>query len=94
MELFEYLKNSSVPEPRMLLEVFLLSVFFYYVILFIRGTRGAAILSGFVVFLVTMLLLTNLFRMDTLNWLLQKFSVYMALAFFNYFSTRDSACFG
>lgn len=81
MGFLEYLKFIPVPEPRMLLEIFLLAVFYYYIILFVRGTRGAAILSGFIFCLVTMLLLTNFFRMDTLNWLLQKFSVYMALAF-------------
>lgn len=81
MGVLEYLKIIPVLEPRMLFEIFLLAVFYYYIILFIRGTRGAAILSGFVVCLVTMLLLTNIFSMDTLNWLLQKFSVYMALAF-------------
>ena len=81
MEYLEYLKTIPLPEPRLLFEIFLLAVFIYYVILFVRGTRGAAILSGFVLFLVGMLVFTNLFRMDTLNWLLQKFSVYMALAF-------------
>ena len=47
MGYFEQLTRIPAPEPQMLLEIFALSAIFYYIILFIRGTRGAAILSGF-----------------------------------------------
>lgn len=63
-----------------LIEISILAVAFYYVILFFRGTRSAQVLTGLVVFIALMLFLTHLIRLDTLNWLLQRFTVYLAIA--------------
>ena len=35
------------------LEILILAVVFYYIILFLRGTRGAQVLFGFVLLLAT-----------------------------------------
>ena len=64
-----------------LLEILVLAVLFYYAIQFFRGTRGAQVLLGFVTALVAMLVLTRIFSLDTLNWLLQRLSVYLVIAF-------------
>lgn len=64
-----------------MLEIAILAVFFYYVIAFFRGTRGAQILMGMTLLLVAMLVLTHFFRLDALNWLLRRLSVYLAAAF-------------
>ena len=53
---------------------------FYYTILFFRGTRGAAVLSGFVTFLVMAFILTQMLQLDILAWILERFFVYLALA--------------
>jgi len=58
-----------------------LAVMFYYTILFFRGTRGAQVLLGFVTAVVVMLVLTRIFHLNTLNWLLQRLSVYLVIAF-------------
>jgi diadenylate cyclase len=73
----------QIPLPGVggLLEILVLSVLFYYTILFFRGTRGAQVLLGFVTALVAMLVLTRIFSLDTLNWLLQQISVYLVVAF-------------
>ncbi len=63
-----------------LLEIAVLSVLFYFTIQFFRGTRGAQVLTGLIVVLVLLTVLTRLFRMDALYWLLQRFSVYLAVA--------------
>lgn len=76
-----WLEQLSVPHPAGLLEIMVLAVVIYYLIDFFRGTRSAQVLTGFVFFLVALLLLTRLFRLDTLNWLLQRLSVYVAIAF-------------
>lgn len=70
-----------VPDPGGILEILMLAVLFYYIILFFRGTRGAQVLLGLTLVLVSLLLLTQLFHLDTLNWLLKHFSVYLAIAF-------------
>lgn len=62
------------------LEILVLAVAFYFTIQFFRGTRGAQVLTGLVVILVLLTVLTRLVRMDALYWLLQRFSVYLAVA--------------
>ena len=73
----------QIPNPGVggLLEMLVLSVLFYYAILFFRGTRGAQVLLGFVTAVVAMLVLTRMFNLDTLNWILQQVSVYLVIAF-------------
>ncbi|MBN1268108.1 MAG: diadenylate cyclase CdaA [Kiritimatiellae bacterium] len=63
------------------LEILVLACMYYYVILFFRGTRGAQILTGFVVSVLFLMMLTQIFSLEALNWLLKRFSVYMAVAF-------------
>ncbi len=61
-------------------EVLVLAAAFYYLILFFRGTRGAQVLYGFAVVIIVLMVATNFFRLDALNWVLQRFSVYLAIA--------------
>lgn len=77
----EWLEQIGVQDLRALLEVLVIAGFFYYLILFFRGTRGAAVLSGFVLVLVAMMLFTQLLQLDTLNWILQRFSGFLVVAF-------------
>ncbi|MEM7395793.1 MAG: hypothetical protein AAF492_25960, partial [Verrucomicrobiota bacterium] len=69
------------PEPSALIEILVIAAAFYYLILFFKGTRGAAVLTGFLVVLVSLIILTQLFRLSTLNWLLQRFSGFLVIAF-------------
>ncbi len=77
----QVMHTISLPGPRGVLEIVVLACMFYYVILFFRGTRGAQVLSGFVLTLIFLMLLTQLFHLEALNWLLKRFSVYLALSF-------------
>lgn len=77
----EYLGHLPLPGIGGLVEILVLAVLFYYTILFFRGTRGAQVLLGFVTALLAMIVLTRIFRLDTLNWLLQQVSVYLVVAF-------------
>jgi len=63
------------------LEMLVLAVMFYYVFLFLRGTRGWQVLIGFISALIVVMLLTGLLHLAALNWLLTKFTTYIALAF-------------
>lgn len=76
----EWLRELQVPDARGFLEILVLSVAFYYLIRFFRGTRAAQVLTGLVVFVLTMLFLTQVFQFEALNWLLQRFFVYVAIA--------------
>lgn len=75
------LNRIHIPSASGVLEILVLAFLFYYVILFFRGTRGAQVLTGFVTALVALMVLTQLFHLDTLNWLLKHFLVYLAVAF-------------
>lgn len=63
------------------LEILVLGILFYYIMLFFRGTRGAQVLTGFVLAMVLLMFITQFFRLDTLNWILKQVSVYLSVAF-------------
>ncbi len=62
-----------------ILDILLLTVIFYYLFLFIRGTRGVQLLKGLVlIFIVTFLV--RLLDLRTLTWFLEKVLAFGALA--------------
>ena len=63
------------------LEILVLAVLFYYIMLFFKGTRGAQVLTGFLISFALLMLATQFFRLDTLNWVLRQISVYISIAF-------------
>lgn len=75
------LNNIDWPGLGGLLEIAVLAVGVYYILLLLRGTRGAQVLSGLVLVIGGLLLVTYVFRLDTLTWLLQRFSVYLSVGF-------------
>lgn len=75
-----FLDRLQLPGVNGLIEILVLGVLLYYIFLFFQGSRGAQVLSGLVMVFVTLLILTNALRLDTLNWLLQRFTVYLAVA--------------
>jgi diadenylate cyclase len=62
------------------LEILILSIGFYYIFLFIHGTRGVQVLTGLATLFVGLVLLTYFFELDTLNWILQRSTVYIVFA--------------
>ena len=61
-------------------EIGLLSVFFYYMFVLFRGTRGAAVLTGFVIVLLWIVGVTQIFQLDVINWILSRFLTFLAIA--------------
>jgi diadenylate cyclase len=62
------------------LEIFILAVINYYVLSFVRGTRGWSIVIGFIVVLLLPALVSTFLHLRVLGWLLAHFSVYFAVA--------------
>lgn len=62
------------------LEIFILAVGIYYVASFVRGTRGAAILTGTLVLLLSLGLMSNVLELQVLKWLLSIFSPFFAIS--------------
>lgn len=75
-----FLDRLQLPGINGLIEILVLAVLIYYIFLFFQGSRGAQVLSGLLMVFVGLLVFTNAFRLDTLNWLLQRFTVYLAVA--------------
>jgi diadenylate cyclase len=63
-----------------IVQIIVLACVFYYIFVFFRGTRGAQVLVGLALVLVVLIGMTQLFSLDALNWLLRRFSVYLAVA--------------
>ena len=76
----DWLQSIPLLGIRELLEILVLSVVFYYVILFFRGTRSAQVMTGFIATLVAMAILTEVWQLDTLHWILRRASVYVVIA--------------
>ena len=62
------------------IEILCLTVVFYYLFFFLKGTRGAPVLTGLVLLFIGLIVLTRLIHLDALNWLLGRFLVYLAVA--------------
>ncbi len=61
-------------------EILLLAAAIYYCLLLFRGTRGAAVLTGFVILLLGVAGVTQLFQLDVINWILSRFLTFLAIA--------------
>lgn len=62
------------------LEILLLSAVIYYLLVLVRGTRGAAVLTGFVIALVAIAGVTHVFQLEVINWILSRVLALLAIA--------------
>jgi diadenylate cyclase len=65
---------------RPVLEILILTVGIYYVLRFVRGTRGAPVVTGFLVVLLAFVLVSFLLKLKVLQYLLFSFSAFFILA--------------
>src|SRR5437773_11992348 len=62
------------------LEIFILTVGIYYAFRFVRGTRGAPVVTGFLVLLLAFVLVSFLLKLKVLQYLLGAFTAFFVLA--------------
>lgn len=62
------------------LEIAILAVGIYYAFIYLRGTRGAPIVTGFLALLLATTLITRLLSLQVLNALLNEFFKFLAVA--------------
>lgn len=65
---------------RPVVEIAILALLLYSVAKFVRGTRGAAVFSGFLVLLLALAILTRVLRLQVLSGLLGMFSSILAVS--------------
>src|SRR3954462_806032 len=73
--MWPYFEDSWRP----VLEVLILTVGIYYSFRFVRGTRGAPVVTGFLVVLLTFVLVSFLLKLKVLQYLLGAFTAYFTL---------------
>ncbi|MBV9127949.1 MAG: TIGR00159 family protein [Verrucomicrobia bacterium] len=61
------------------IEILILGVCIYYIWKYFRGTRGAKVLTGLIVFMVSLTLLSEWLHLEVIGWLLSRFSVFFAI---------------
>ena len=64
---------------RAVVEILILTVGIYYCFRFVRGTRGAPVVTGFLVVLLTFVLVSFLLKLTVLRYLLSAFTAYFSL---------------
>jgi diadenylate cyclase len=65
---------------RPVLEIAILAVGIYYSFKFVRGTRGAPVVYGFVLLVLGLTVLAFLLHLEVLSWLLRSFVAFAAVA--------------
>src|SRR5258708_3132290 len=65
---------------RAALEILILAVGIYYCFRFVRGTRGAPVVTGFLVVLLALVLVSFLLQLKVLQYLMGAFSAFFVLA--------------
>ena len=63
------------------LEIFILTVGIYYAYVGLRGTRGLRVLTGLGSVVLVLVLLSQLFGLEVISWLLQRISAVVIVAF-------------
>jgi diadenylate cyclase len=60
-------------------QIAVLAFLFYYLFLLFRGTSGEKVLIGLVLLLLGLLVLTQIFNLEALAWVLRRIAVYLAV---------------
>ncbi len=60
---------------RPVLEIMILSVGIYFSLKFIRGTRGAPVVYGFVLLVLSLTVVAYFLKLEVLSWLIRSFGV-------------------
>ncbi|MCG3146776.1 MAG: Cyclic di-AMP synthase CdaA [Verrucomicrobiae bacterium] len=68
-----------ITQWRATFEILLLAAIIYYFLLLFRGTRGAAVFTGFVIALLVVTGLTRIFELDVMNWILSRVLAFLAI---------------
>jgi len=61
-------------------EIGILWIVIYYSYLYFRGTRGAKVLTGLLVLLLTFTLVSQLLKLKVIYWLIRSFTAFLAIA--------------
>src|SRR5580698_5134375 len=76
-----HILNNAVHNGwRPVLEITILSIGIYFSFKFVRGTRGAPVVYGFVLLVLSLTILAYFLRLEVLSWLIRSFVAFAAVA--------------
>ena len=75
-----WMDRMMLPRAGGMMEIAILSLLFYFIIRFFRGTPGAHVLFGLIGLITSLIVITRVAHLEALNWMLRQLSVYVALA--------------
>ncbi|HEY5652845.1 MAG TPA: diadenylate cyclase CdaA [Pontiella sp.] len=70
----------EIPDTLGWIEILILATMMYFVFRLFKGTRGASILAGLIIFFGMLFAVTTLSNLDVLNWVLSRLMLYISLA--------------
>ena len=74
------LNNGLQNGWRPVLEIAILSVGIYFSFKFVRGTRGAPVVYGFILLVLSLTILAYFLKLEVLSWLIRSFVTFAAIA--------------
>jgi diadenylate cyclase len=72
--ILQILNNGLLHGWRPALEIAILSVGIYFSFKFVRGTRGAPVVYGFILLVLSLTVLAHFLRLEVLSWLIRSFA--------------------
>jgi diadenylate cyclase len=76
-----HILNSGLQNGwRPVLEIAILSVGIYFSFKFVRGTRGAPVVYGFILLVLSLTILAYFLKLEVLSWLIRSFVTFAAIA--------------
>ena len=75
-----WLNQIAWPGVGGIFEILVLAAGFYVIFVFFRESRSIQVFVGLLLVLIVLIGITRLLHVDALNWLLRRFSVYLAVA--------------
>jgi diadenylate cyclase len=78
--ILQILNNGLLHGWRPALEIAILSVGIYFSFKFVRGTRGAPVVYGFILLVLSLTVLAHFLRLEVLSWLIRSFVAFAAVA--------------
>jgi len=79
-DFFHWLAGFVGEHWRSAVEIAILTVVIYYSYLYFRGTRGAKVLTGLLILLLTLTLVSQLLQLQVIFWLIRSFTAFLAIA--------------
>src|SRR5438093_5048 len=75
----DFTLNFAEEHWRDVIEIAILAVAIYYGYMYLRGTRGARVLTGFALVFLTLILVSQLLQLTVIAWLIKSLTAFLAI---------------